>query len=342
MNVDELREELSARAESASSGEVSQRLTGVRARIAAHRRARRAGIVAGTALAAAVAVLLAPSVVDRAASPRPVGPATSTVPSIPPEASASFPQRIDGDTLIASRLNRAGESTVRWRLSLPALDVLTSIYCNVPADFHPRAVQNAQLMMFWAVNGKDFYGHSCSPQARPGASGATGIGSGSKANASQWQRAGVRPGRPFTITMRLELRGKQVTVPKARFGLALYARTGRTVTAHGVALPRVLEGTQPGRFVLGDYLISPVSDGRQVSLQIPASDRATMVRYGWWKLGVGGRLVAYSDGRSFSGSTGGGVQTDRFDSTDSHTLSVRARGGARRGALVIAYYRQTS
>lgn len=331
MNVDDLRRELSERAEVTHGSHASARVAAVHARIAERRRRAVAGGVAAAALAIA-GVALAPVALERVAQPAP--PASSGTNRV------AFPPRLNGDTLIAYRLNEPGESTVTWQVTVADLDVLTSDYCTVPATYRPHIVAKARLMMMWAVNGDDFLGRSCSTGGQPGETPATGFGNGPAANASVWRAAGAEPGKPFTISMRLEIDGTPVSVPQADFGLGLYARTGKRFTTYGLDLPEVLEGTMPGRFELVEVTAQPVARTRVLSARI--TQRPSVLMYGWdGKLGDG-RMVAYLDGDEYNASSQGAVVTDTdYDAVGRHVLRVEAHGGNPDGTLVIAQYWQT-
>jgi hypothetical protein len=345
MNVGDLKSELARRAEEVGQGATANaRLAQVHERIAARRRATVASAVGAATLAALVAVVATSSVLGRPESQSPVAPATqhaSPSPDVkrPTSQRYEFPPLIDGNELIAAKINQPGETTITWRLRLDDLDVLVSEFCDVPPSLDDTSQRDSGVMATWAVNGDDFAGQSCSSGSVAGDTGAYGYGNSLARNVAVWRDAGVRPGQPFTITMRLSGGQNKPELAKARFGLGLYARTGEVVTAHGVTLPVVREGQGYGRFRLVDYRIQPVSQGHRLSMTIPASDEPLSVTFGWSRIGTRGRMVADLDGEPYQMVIGGGVATDNdYDSSREHVLTVKARGNDG-GALMIAYYR---
>jgi len=216
MNVDDLRTELARRGEQATSLGSPNRLAEVHARIDARRRATVATAVGGTAAAALVAVAATAGVLDGAARHEPIAPATQ-LPAPTPDPYA-FPERVDGNALIASRLNQPGETTLTWRLTLDSLDVAWNQFCDTPTRVRPG---DTHLMATWFANGEDMFGTSCGPGNGPGASLIQGVTP--RGTRGAWRDAGVRPGEPFTLTMRLTgIKEHPQAAAQARFGIGLY------------------------------------------------------------------------------------------------------------------------
>jgi len=332
MNVDDLRRELSERADGAQSAHPHTRVAAVHARIVERRRRVVAGGVTATALAVA-AVALAPVALDRAAQPAPPAPATSPAtpkPETPkPDRPFAWPTEYEGDKLLVSAIGDPGDDRVTRRFVPYTTDLQWASLCTAPWLKSYASIK---------VNGHAIGGMSCSTNDRPSGPGFSVLDGVSSAR--WWAEMGLRPGEPSVIEV--VMTGKRALPDDARLGFAVWDKSGPRVTSDGVTLNRLWQD-EDDLYRLVAYRTKPLTDSeRTLSLAVPEDVDDPVVL-----TGLGGPYrqtrrsltsVNITGSRQGDASAGGGIGADVFTDIAGETVTVREKHEQVSGTLVVAIY----
>ncbi|MDN5856429.1 MAG: hypothetical protein L0K86_27030, partial [Actinomycetia bacterium] len=334
MNLDDLRAELDAHARDIDTY-ATGRMSGIRAKIAQRRR-RKAGATVAASVLAVGAIVGVPVVSQLNAEPQPAqqGP---------------FPEKIDGDTKIASTMGDEGDTKVTLEFTPEDTDFLLKIECDALAAKGDTVrarlkAPNLRVMVggawVWAPCGQNI-----TPNMTPG-SGELFVGGVSSADHIRelWADSGVEAGEPTTIKLQVvrDIGGKPVRKPiDGRIGVAVYDMTGERVERGEVALP--VNKTYGGEsYELGDYDVG-TGKSTTASLDVPELDEPALVTYGTnGSTGTGRTITLDGDRGVLRGKSG--AFTEPLPDAASHTVRVEDRGGKNPQVdidVVVAFYTQS-
>lgn len=331
MSLDDLREQLRTDAESVTPPDAVRRVHAVRELNRTRRRRKVAAVVVATV--AGVATLVAvPMLRDLAGGPEPVD-----------KPSAPFPEKVDGDTRIASAMGEDGDNSVTLTFTPDDTDFLLDIECDdlAPADGSTRALKSAPTLRV-TVNETSVM-PACGKRHDIGSGlGLVGDVATRDQVRSYWEGGGVRAGEQVTVTIHATrgLTEQSRPVPiDGRVGVAAYDMTGERVGTGGAALPE--EKTVDGRtYDLGGYDVTATGP-TTASVDVPTGAEPALVTYGTrsWLGGVR-RVTVDGERGVFRGK--GGVFTEPLPDARAHTVEISDRGaGAMPTDVVVAYYTPT-
>ncbi|HEU0285754.1 MAG TPA: hypothetical protein VFR22_01845 [Nocardioidaceae bacterium] len=319
MNLDDLRRELQDRAGEPGDTPISDRLAGVRSKVAAARRRR--VVASGVAAIASLAV---------------IGVVSTQLVSLGRDDLndsdlAHMPHRLNGDQLKEASYNN-GASELSWTAELKNLDVLTRATCVLPDGVVPPEPDDT-LLLEWTINGAATYTVTCGTEDHPG------IGTNGPATPAEWRALGVTPGAEIDVDAFLVQGGSKVDVPGAQFGVALYEKTGVRAFGDGVELTKVLD-VGDDRYELVRWKTRPLTEGkRTLRLRTPVSDGSIAIVYGWQSDMPTAAYKLRRDGESVATGYGGSIQDPLvIDGDTEHLWAFEANGSTVDGVLVLAYY----
>ncbi|MDQ3628571.1 MAG: hypothetical protein M3419_07160 [Actinomycetota bacterium] len=329
--IDELRNTMHEQVHAQEQIPMAQRMASVRRRRTSRRRTRLVGSMVGAVAVVAATVVIAPAFVDSGDGEPPVvgeGGEGS-------DEGYSFPERLDGDTLITSTVGEVGESEISWSLTLEDLDVAVHRRCRVPGRFDP-SLGYSQMMIASTleVNGQPVGTRLCQPGREVLGFSTVDV---DRESSQSWAAAGARAGEPFTLTLRLEDRGEPITIDRASLGLGIYEPTGERVGVAGIEMPQILN-VEDQEFSLVDVASAPGQQGAAAALEAGGEDPYGLIVYGWVD-GPGSARAILSNGRNQMEAwlSGDALQTYPLDGQPGR-LRLTAEQGREQGTLVVAYY----
>ncbi len=319
MNIDELRQSLSAIAEEARPDATTpdERIDAVDQLVKDHRRNSVVGAVAAAAVAIA-AVAIAPAVLGGSDSTEPAHHTDNGLPAVVERGTAFYTQPA-GSTLIGHEVAEPGAREISFTFTPSTLNLSWEQECWDP---QLKGLDKGAWYSSY-VNGHPLGGSTCQgPASADPLNGTGSFGESPAANENGWQDMGVKVGEPSTFTLRLTQHADRAVDPQLVAGVW---ERGEQVQTDGVWYDRQLVYKGHSYQVVAAK-VAQLDGTRAVTagVDLPASEHQLYVYQGAQHVTSGLQLHADSSGvtQLGKGVTGGGsgdtVPLDR------RTAQVRA------------------